>query len=53
MTMCLIGYPLNSEEDIGIKDAQLTNLHWLREAVASKWTKISEEYLQHAVKYMS
>ena len=37
------------EQEIRIIDVQSTNLHQLRDAVMSIWTKISEECFQHLV----
>ncbi len=38
------------EREIHIMDVQPTNLQQLRDAIMSKWTKISEECYQHLVK---
>ncbi len=40
------------ERKIHIMDVQLTNLHQLRDAIMSIWTKISEECFQHLVESM-
>ncbi len=40
------------EWEIHIMDVQLTNLQQLRDAIMSKWTKISEECSQHLVESM-
>ncbi len=40
------------EREIHIMDVHPTNLHQLRDAVMSIWTKISEECFQHLVESM-
>ncbi len=42
----------DSVVEIRIMDVQPTNLHQLRDAISSIWTKISEECFQHLVESM-